>query len=63
MAEMPITECHTMGTVSRLILKRAAVKNIDVADILGSEILANIGKGNIDPALMKFIGVMTCETV
>jgi len=40
--------------------KSAAVKNIDIdiADILGSEVLVNIdiGKGNINPALVRTMG-------
>jgi len=34
--------------------KSSAVSNIDIADILGSEISVNIdiGKGDIDPALL-----------
>jgi len=50
----------TSSSVSKL--KSAAVKNIsidiDIADILGSEISVNIdiGKGNIDPALIRIGG-------
>jgi len=45
---------HFLTPLSKSRLNSAAGKNINIANILGSEISVNIsfGKGNIEPALV-----------